>query len=272
MNSIVAPSHLVPAKSSWEARYREIIDLYKSGSLSEVVGQALASTRDYPCVYEFWELLGAASRESGQGMLAVTAFRQAAELNAEKATSHSNLAVALHENGDSEQAVASLRRAISLDPQCAEAHYNLGVMLREAGKLDEAIQAYRSALELEPGLADTYNNLGGVLCEQGKVAQGIDAYKKALAIAPDFKEAAYNLGAELSKITFSSVDRTLYPCLVGLLETRFTVTPADIAPAVLSLLRHDQALADCLRGSSRELTLDGMLELISRLEQLPPAP
>ena len=269
MNSIVAPNHLVPAKPSWESRYREIIDLYKSGSLSEVVGRALASTRDYPRVYEFWELLGAASRESGQGVLAVTAFRQAAELNAEEATSHSNLAVALHENGDFEQALASLRQAVALDPQCAEAHYNLGVMLREDGKLEEAIDAYRSALELEPGLADTYNNLGAVLCSQGEIAQGIDAYKKALAIAPEFKEAAYNLGAELSKITFSSVDRSLYPCLVGLLETRFTVTPADIAPAVLSLLRHDQVLADCLRESSHELTLEGTLELILRLEQLP---
>lgn len=269
MNSIVAPNHLVPAKSSWESRYREIIDLYKSGSLSEVVGQALASTRDYPCVYEFWELLGAASRESGQGILAVTAFRQAAELSAEKAISHSNLAVALHENGDSGQAVASLRQAISLDPQCAEAHYNLGVMLREAGKLDEAIQAYRSALELEPELAETYNNLGAVLCSQGEVAQGIDAYKKALAIAPEFKEAAYNLGAELSNTIFSSVDRSLYPCLVGLLETKFTVTPADIAPAVLSLLRHDQVLADCLNDRSQEFSLDATLELISRLGQLP---
>ena len=211
MNSIVAPNHLVPAKPSWESRYREIIDLYKSGSLSEVVGQALASTRDYPCVYEFWELLGAASSESGQGILAVTAFRQAAELNAEEATSHSNLAVALHENGDSEQALAALRQAISLDPQCAEAHYNLGVMLREAGKLDEAIDAYRSALELESGLADTYNNLGAVLCSQGEVAQGIDAYKKALAIAPEFKEEAHNLGAEQSKITLTPVDRKFYP-------------------------------------------------------------
>ena len=269
MNSIVAPNPSVSATTSWESRYREIIDLYKSGSLSDVVSEALASTRDYPGVYEFWELLGAASRATGQEILAVTAFRRAAELNAEEATSHSNLAVALHESGDTEQALASLRRAVALDPQCAEAQYNLGVMLREAGALEEAIEAYRSALELEPGLADTYNNLGGALCEQGEVAQGIDAYKKALAIAPEFREAGYNLGAELSKITFSSADRSLYPCLVGLLETRFTVTPADIAPAILSLLRHDQVLADCLRENSRELTLHGTLELISRLEQLP---
>ena len=169
-----------------------------------------------------------------------------------------NLAVALHESGDTEQALASLRRAVALDPQCAEAQYNLGVMLREAGALEEAIEAYRSALELEPGLADTYNNLGGALCEQGEVAQGIDAYKKALAIAPEFREAGYNLGAELSKITFSSADRSLYPCLVGLLETRFTVTPADIAPAILSLLRRPSP-CDCLRENSRELTLHGTL-------------
>lgn len=269
MNSIVAPNPSDSAQFSWESRYSEIICLYKSGSLSDVVGRALASTRDYPGVYEFWELLGAASRESGQAILAVTAFRRAAELNAEEATSHSNLAVALHENGDTEQAVASLRRAVALDPQCAEAHYNLGVMLREAGKLEEAIDAYRSAMELEPGLADTYNNLGAVLCSQGEVAQGIDAYKKALAIAPTYKEAAYNMGAELSKVTFSSTDRSLYPCLIGILETSFTVTPADLAPAVLSLLRHDQVLADCLKDGSREFTLDATLELISNLEQLP---
>ena len=79
MNSIVAPNPSDSAQFSWASRYSEIIDLYKSGSLSEVVGRALASTRDYPSVYEFWELLGAASRN----------------VTAETATSHSNLAVAL---------------------------------------------------------------------------------------------------------------------------------------------------------------------------------
>ena len=269
MNSIVTANSSSFPESNWQTRYQEIIDLLKSGSASHVVAKALASTRDFPKVYELWEILGTVSRENGQGTLAIAAFQQAVSLNSGEATSHSNLAVALHEDGRVADAVKRLHKAIAINPTCAEAHYNLGVMLRDSGQLSEAIEAYRLALELNPEVAETYNNLGIILCSKGQVAEGIDAYKKALTIRPAYVEAAFNLGAELSKIQFTSSDPSLYPCLVGLLESKFLVTPSDIAPAILSLLRRDPLVTDCLDKKASNLSLENALDLISQLEQVP---
>lgn len=269
MNSIVTVNSLSGLESSWQTSYQEIIDLLKSGPASHAVAKALASTRDFPKIYELWEMLGMVSRESGQSALAIEAFQQAVKLNSGEATSHSNLAVALHEDGRLKEAVERLHKAIAINPKCAEARYNLGVMLRDNGQLNEAIDAYRSALELNPEVAETYNNLGIILCSKGQVAEGIDAYKKALTIRPAYVEAAFNLGAELSKIEFISSDPSLYPCLVGLLESKFLVTPSDIAPAILSLLRRDPLVGDCLDKKVSNLSLADAFELIFQLEKVP---
>jgi 2-polyprenyl-3-methyl-5-hydroxy-6-metoxy-1,4-benzoquinol methylase len=91
----------------------------------------------------------------------------------------------------------------------------------------------------------------------------------ALSVQPNYWEALLNLGTELHKVLFASEDRSLYPCLEQLLNAANVVSPADVAPAILSLLKHDPILIAMLREPAGQLDLTAHLNRISKLDQLP---
>ena len=91
----------------------------------------------------------------------------------------------------------------------------------------------------------------------------------ALSVKPNYREALLNLGGELQTAHFAAEDRSLYPCLEELLTAANMATPADVAPAILSLLKHDPILLEMLREPSEQLDLKAHLNRISKLEQLP---
>src|SRR5271156_2834950 len=76
--------------------------------------------------------------------------------------------------------VAEEETALAIEADDATTHYNLGVALQEQGKLAEAIIAYREAIRLVPNFAVAHNGLGNALIDQGKVAEAITAYREAL--------------------------------------------------------------------------------------------
>ena len=269
MNSIASKNNLILDNESWRIAYRKIIEQYGSGQMTTALDNALRATEQFPLSPDLWKILGVISQELNGGEVATAAFRQAVALSGDDPVNHSNLALALYRQGQMAEAILSLQRAAELDPSDADAHYNLGVLLKEAGRFKEAIAAYRRALNLDPEVAEAFNNLGILLCEQGRLGEGIDAYKMALSVQPNYWEALLNLGTELHKVLFASEDRSLYPCLEQLLNAANVVSPADVAPAILSLLKHDPILIAMLREPSGQLDLTAHLNRISKLEQLP---
>ena len=269
MNSIASQTNLIIDNESWRIAYREIVEQYQSGQLTTALDDALRATEKFPLSPDLWKLLGLVSQDLNRGEVAITAFRQAVALSGDDPVNHANLALALHGQGQMTEAILSLQRVTELDPSDADAHYNLGVLLKESGHIKEAIAAYRKALNLNPEVAEAFNNLGILLCEQGRLGEGIDAYKLALSVRPNYWEALLNLGAELQKVHFASEDRSLYPSLEQLLNTTNVVSPADVAPAILSLLKHDPILVNMLQEPSGQLDLKTHLNHISKLEQLP---
>ena len=269
MNSIASKNNLILDNESWRIAYREIIEQYGSGQMTTALDNALRATEQFPLSPDLWKILGVISQELNGGEVATAAFRQAVALSGDDPVNHSNLALALYRQGQMAEAILSLQRAAELDPSNADAHYNLGVLLKEAGRFKEAIAAYRRALNLDPEVAEAFNNLGILLCEQGRLGEGIDAYRMALSVQPNYWETLLNLGTELHKVLFASEDRSLYPCLEQLLNAANVVSPADVAPAILSLLKHDPILVDMLREPSGQLDLTAHLNRISKLEQLP---
>ena len=269
MNSIASKNNLILDNESWRIAYREIIEQYGSGQMTTALDNALRATEQFPLSPDLWKILGVISQDLNGGEVATAAFRQAVALSGDDPVNHSNLALALYRQGQMAEAILSLQRAAELDPSDADAHYNLGVLLKEAGRFKEAIAAYRRALNLDPEVAEAFNNLGILLCEQGRLGEGIDAYRMALSVQPNYWETLLNLGTELHKVLFASEDRSLYPCLEQLLNAANVVSPADVAPAILSLLKHDPILVDMLREPSGQLDLTAHLNRISKLEQLP---
>ena len=269
MNSIASKNNLILDNVSWRSSYHEIVEQYQSGQMPTALGNALRAAEQFPFSPDLWKILGLVSQDLNRGEAAIAAFRQAVALSDNDPVNHSNLAIALHGDGQTAEAILSLQRVTELAPSDADAHYNLGVLLKESGLIKEAIAAYRRALNLNPEVTEAFNNLGILLCEQGRLGEGIDAYKLALSVQPNYGEALLNLGAELPKVHFASEDRSLYPCLEKLLNAANVVTPADVAPAILSLLKHDPILIDMLQEPSAQLDLKTLLNRISMLDQLP---
>ncbi|MBT6264981.1 MAG: tetratricopeptide repeat protein [Halieaceae bacterium] len=269
MNSIAFKKNLILDNESSQIAYREIIEQYRSGQMTTALDNALRATEKFPLSPDLWKILGVISQDLNRGEGATAAFRQAVVLSGDDPVNHSNLALALYRQGQMAEAILSLQRVAELDPSDADAHYNLGVLLKESGRFKEAITAYRRALNLNPEVAEAFNNLGILLCEQGRLGEGIDAYKMALSVKPNYWEALLNLGTELQKVHFASEDRSLYPCLEQLLNAENMVAPADVAPAILSLLKHDPILIAMLREPFGQLDLKTHLNRISKLEQLP---
>lgn len=148
-----------------------------------------------------------------------------------KATTETNLGVALQTENNLEEAEARYRRALALQPDYAPAYVNLGMLLFTLQRTAEAIDAYRRAIELgstdedldlkigtallQAGRAQEaavyleraaagggrsaalYDNLGVALSRTGRKDEAIAAYREALQIAPDDSALHFALGSLL---------------------------------------------------------------------------
>ncbi len=140
---------------------------------------------------------GRALLDAGQAEEAVTQLRQALEIDANYAPTHSNLGLALAQRGKTEEGMIHLRRAIELDPRSAQTLNNLGHSLLETGKTSEAVVQLRKALEIEPNYASAHNNLGRALMLLGQVDEAVVHYQAALAADPDDAQLHHNLSHAL---------------------------------------------------------------------------
>jgi tetratricopeptide (TPR) repeat protein len=99
---------------------------------------------------------------------AMTAYRQALEIEPGLADAHLNLGRLLHERGYTTDAERHYRRAFAARPEDATAAFNLGVALQDLGRLNDAARAYEIALGLDRTLADAHFNLAGLYEELGE--------------------------------------------------------------------------------------------------------
>ena len=95
---------------------------------------------------------------------------------------------------DAEDAIAAYRDAIELDPERASPHYNLGVMhgYRDSTRLAE--HAFRAALSVDSTMAQAHKKLGRILRHRGLAEEAATSFAKATSFAPTDAEALYRLG------------------------------------------------------------------------------
>ncbi len=86
--------------------------------------------------------------------------------NLMRATTETNLGVALQTDGRLQEAETHYRRALAIQPDYAPAHVNLGMVLVALHRPDEAIEAYKRAIELESGDVDLDVKLGKPCCRR----------------------------------------------------------------------------------------------------------
>ena len=98
-----------------------------------------------------------------------------------RATTETNLGVALQTDGRLHEAETHYRRALAIQPDHAPAHVNLGMVLVALHRPDEAIEAYKRAIELESGDVDLDVRLGNALLQAGRAPEAVERFRRAIA-------------------------------------------------------------------------------------------
>ncbi|MDC0139335.1 tetratricopeptide repeat protein [Hyphomicrobiales bacterium] len=279
-----------------------LLEHYQNGRFDHAEKLSVSITKEFPKHQFGWKVLGAVLKQTGRVVDSLTAMQKSVQLAPQDAEAHSNLGNTLKELGRLEEAEVSCRQAIALKPDFAEAHSNLGVTIKELGRLDEAEASYTQAIALRPNFAEARNNLGITLQELGRLDEAEVSLRQAIALKPDFAEAHSNLGNTLKElgrldeafsvyiqainlnpdftdayvnlaivinnVRFNSSNVKLYPPLIRLLSTGNFARPADLAPSILSLVKHDPMIKDLLLEKNFATSLAGATSMIGSIDKL----
>jgi Flp pilus assembly protein TadD/SAM-dependent methyltransferase len=242
--------------------------LKQMGKLNESLVALQKSAELDPLDVEAHHNLGVMLQELGRLKEAEVSYRQAITLKPNLDGAHNNLGNTLKELGRLKEAEVSLRQAITLKPNLAEAHNNLGNTLKKLGRLDEAEVSYRQAITLKPDYAEAHNNLGVMLKELGRLKEACSAYIQAINLNPNLTDVYENLGIAIKNLRFNSSNVKLYPLLIRLLSTGNFVRPSDLAPSILSLIKHDPLIKNLLLEENFATSIKEINSIISSLDKL----
>jgi len=245
-----------------------LIKLYQDRQYVDAEKLSLSLTKDFPKHPFAWKALGVVFKQMGKINESLIVCQKSVQLDPQDAEAYNNLGVTFKELGRLNEAEASYRKAIELKPDYAEAHSNLGVGLKKLGKLKEAEASYRKTIELKPDSADAHNNLGVLLKEQGRSDEAFSAYIQAINLNPNLTDAYVNLGIAIKNVKFNSSNVKLYPVLIRLLSAGNFVRPSDLAPSILSLLKHDPLIKNLLLEENFATSLKEANSIIGSLDKL----
>ncbi len=178
------------------------------------------------------------------------------------------LAAVLKQTGRINESLIVSQKSVQLDPQDAKAHNNLGIIMKELGRLEEAEVSYRQAIKLKPDLAEAHSNLGFIMQELGRLEEACSSFIQAISLKPDFTDAYLNLAFVIKNIEFTSSNIKLYPLLIKLINIGNYIRPLDLAPGILSLLKHDPLIKDLLLEVNFAKNLKEANSIISSLDKL----
>jgi tetratricopeptide (TPR) repeat protein len=137
---------------------------------------------------------------SGSPGDALRCYRYATEANANLASAHNGLGVALRKVGEMRAVIAAFRRALDLDPDLLEAGINLGAALCELGETQEALAVIRVACARHPGNSLAQSHLGLTLISAARFEEGERALGAALAATPTDPSVLINAGLGWRKL------------------------------------------------------------------------
>ena len=251
-----------------EHQLNSLIKLYQNREYNDAEKLSLSITEEFPKHLFAWKVLGVILKQQGRISESLVVCQKSVQLDPQDAEAYYNLGVIFRELGKLEEAETSYKKAIALKPDYAEAHSNLGVIFKKLEKLNEAEACYRKAIELKPEYALAYNNLGSILRDQGRLDEACSAYIQAINLNPNFTDAYANLGNAIKNLKFNSSNVKLYPVLIKLLSKGNFVRPINVAPSILSLLKHDPLIKNLLLEENFATNLKEANSIIGSLDKL----
>ncbi len=148
---------------------------------------------------------------------AISAYRQAIQLNPQSDVAYLSLAAALLNKGSLDESAAALSQAVPLlqsrtsssgpEPgrtnanRLAIANFldNLAYAYYQSHRFDDAFKAEDMAVRVQPGVYGFWNTRGMILESQGKLEDAIASYKTASGLSPRTVDITHNLGEALQK-------------------------------------------------------------------------
>lgn len=259
-------------KTSSNARYRSLVNLYKSNQFSELEVQARKFLLKYHNNGEVWKLLGLALLRQQRNDLMV--WENAAKLLPNDAEVHFNLgncyrgykrfseainsfltllkidplAVAAHlilgliyfDTDEDERAEQAYMAALKIDSNQVEALFNLALLYKRGGRLAEAVSTFLKAIDISPEFAEAYNSMGMTLTLQGDLKRAERAFRGAVKIKPGYLGAQYNLGLNLLGQGHTSEAITLFQSMLKI-NPNLAEVYCSVGDALYSQVRLSEA-------------------------------
>ena len=260
----------------------------ESTALYNIIGRAHATLKQYDVAIENFEkaitinpryaeayyFMAHTFNENGNSSQAVANFKKALEIKPTLFEASYNLGIVLYQEGDFKGAIYNYKQAIKIKPDLAEAHYNLGKAYRSTQNLTKAMQSYRKAIEIKPNYAEAYNNLGSALNQIGDFEGALNTCEQAIRFKPKHTEAYYNIGIALRGFnvtgkSFSKEQPNLHKIIIQILHHKTYVRPADIAPAVIKLLKFESGLKIIFEIYLAGKLKQSLKKVISELSKMP---
>ena len=253
---------------SSEQKLSSLLGLYKAQRYDEAEKLALSITQEFPENKVAWKVLAAVLKQNGKINEALIVCQKSVELDPQDAEALKNLGILQQEQNRLKEAEESFRKAIVLKPNFALAHTNLGTLLQTQGKLNEAEVSYKKAIAVKPDYAEAHNNLGVILKDLGKLGEACSVFIKAINLNPYSTDTYANLGIAIENVRFNSSNVKFYPLLIRLLGSENFVRPVNLAPSILSLLKHDPLLKNLLNKKNFAKSFKEINSIIVSLDKL----
>ena len=125
---------------------------------------------------------------------AVTAFRNALDLNPDFAEAWNNIGQVYGDQGNTEEWLRALNKAIHLDPSNGYAFNNLGIYHYNRGEYQKALECFQKSTKLEPKMAIAWNNLGNAHYHVGDISAALENFQKSVSLDSKNASAWNNMG------------------------------------------------------------------------------
>lgn len=183
----ILPFLILIVMSSWLTYRRNFVWQNNLTLWSDVVSKSPNKARAH-------EGLGFSYFEQNKFDLAISQFKNAAQLDPNYDRAYSNLGTIYEIQGRDLEAEGSYIKAFSVNSQNNIARRNLAALYVKHGRLDEAQGEYKKALQVNPFDAKAENGLGIIFYKQGRYEEAKNHFQKAISLDPDYPDAYFNLG------------------------------------------------------------------------------
>ena len=179
--------------------------------------------------------------QSGKFLQAEDKLKQSLNLCPNRASTLTNLSVALLKSKKIDEAKSITENLIIIDPGNAEAYLNLGLINIFLKDIKSALKYFDKALNLKPDYAEGWSNKGIVLHALKRYDQAITCYDKALNLKPDYAEGWSNKGNVLNDLRRHDQAITCYNKALNL-KPNYPEAWGNKGVTLYELKRYDQAI------------------------------